>query len=63
VTVLEVYTTEEQRYVVSFLWAKMLNSKHIHKEMFPIYGAKCLSLKAVHKGVTNVSLMKRLKRR
>jgi hypothetical protein len=32
--------------------------------MFPVYGGKCLSRKAVHNWVTNVSLMtKRLKRR
>jgi hypothetical protein len=47
-TVLEGYTTEEQRSVVLFLWAKGLNAKDIHKEMFPLYGGKCLSRKAVH---------------
>jgi hypothetical protein len=30
------------------LWAKGLNAKDIYKEMFPVYGEKCLSLKAVH---------------
>jgi hypothetical protein len=30
------------------LWAKGLNAKDIHKEMFPVYGEKCLSCKAVH---------------
>jgi hypothetical protein len=30
-TVLEEYTTEEQRSVVHFLWAKGLNAKDIHK--------------------------------
>jgi hypothetical protein len=30
------------------LWAKELNAKDIHKEMFPVYGQKCLSCKAVH---------------
>jgi hypothetical protein len=40
-------TTEEQRFVVHFLWAKGLDSKYIHKEMFPVYGGKCLSRKAV----------------
>jgi hypothetical protein len=34
---------------VSFLWAKGLNAKDIHKDIFPVYGGKCLSLKAVHK--------------
>jgi hypothetical protein len=59
-----VYTTEEQHFVALFLWAKGLNAKDIHKEMFPIYGGKCLSRKAVHNWVANVALMtKRLKRR
>jgi hypothetical protein len=31
VTVLEVCTTEEQRSVVSFLWAKEVNAKNIKK--------------------------------
>jgi hypothetical protein len=34
-TVLEGYTTEEQRPIVRFLWAKGLNANYIHKEMFP----------------------------
>jgi hypothetical protein len=42
-TVLEEYTTEEQRSVVCFLWAKGRNAKDIQKEMFPISGEKCLS--------------------
>jgi hypothetical protein len=63
-TVLEDCTTEEQRSVVRFLWAKGLNAKDILKAVFPVYGGKCLSRKAVHNWVTNVSLMtKRLKRR
>jgi hypothetical protein len=46
------------------LWAKGLTAKDIHKEIFPVYGGKCLSRKAVHNWVTNVSLMtKRLKRK
>jgi hypothetical protein len=32
---------------VLFLWAKGLNVKDIHKEMFPVYFGKCLSRKAV----------------
>jgi hypothetical protein len=36
---------------------KRLNAKDIHKEMFAVYGGKCLSRKAVHSGVANVSLM------
>jgi hypothetical protein len=34
--------------LTAFLWAKGLNAKDIHKEMFPVCGGKCLSLKAVH---------------
>jgi hypothetical protein len=30
-------------------WANGLGAKDIHKEMFPVYGGKCLSRKAVHK--------------
>jgi hypothetical protein len=30
------------------LWAKGLNEEDIHKEMFPLYGGKCFSCKAVH---------------
>jgi hypothetical protein len=33
-----VCTTEEQRSVVSFSWAKGPNAKDIHKETFPVYG-------------------------
>jgi hypothetical protein len=47
-TVLEEYTTEEQRSVVSFWMAKGLNAKDIHKEIFPVYAGKRLSRKAVH---------------
>jgi hypothetical protein len=47
-TVLEVYNTEEQRYVLRFVWSKRLNAKDIHKETFPVYGGKCLSRKAAH---------------
>jgi hypothetical protein len=47
-TVLEECITEEQRSVMSFLWAKGLNAKDIHKEIFLVYGGKCLSRKAVH---------------
>jgi hypothetical protein len=31
------YNTEEQLYVVPFLWAKGLDAKGIPKEMFPVY--------------------------
>jgi hypothetical protein len=33
------------------LWAKGLNAKDIHKEMFPVYGGKYLSRKAVHRRI------------
>jgi hypothetical protein len=46
--VLEEYIIEEQLSVVRFLWAKGLNAKDIHKEIFAVYGGKCLSRKAVH---------------
>jgi hypothetical protein len=48
-TVLEEYTTEEQRSVLLFLWAKGRNAKDIHKDMFPVHGGKCLTGKDVHK--------------
>jgi hypothetical protein len=54
-TVLEDSTTEEQRSVVVSLWVKGLNAKNIHKEMFPVYGGKCLSRKAVHNWVEKFS--------
>jgi hypothetical protein len=37
------------------LWAKDLNAKDIHKEIFPVYGGKCLSRKAVHNWVEKFS--------
>jgi hypothetical protein len=62
--VLEECITEGQLSVVRFLWEEGLNAKDIHKEMFPVYGGNCLSRKAVHSWMENVSLMKkRLKRR
>jgi hypothetical protein len=63
-TVLEECITEEQRSVVRVLWEKGLNANYIHKEMFHVYGGKCLSRKAVHSWLANVMLMtKRLTRR
>jgi hypothetical protein len=64
-TVLEDCTTEGQRSVVGFLGeTEVLNAENIHTEMFPVYGGKCLSRKAVHNWVANISLMTtRLKRR
>jgi hypothetical protein len=51
VTVLEMCTTEKQRSVVRFLWAKGLSEKDITKEMFSVYGGKCLSYTPVHNWV------------
>jgi hypothetical protein len=63
-TMLEAFTTEEQLSFVRLLWAESRDVKDIHKEMFALYGWNCLSLKAVHNWMANVSLMtKRLKRR
>jgi hypothetical protein len=53
-TMLKGYTTEERRSVMNFLWANRLNAKYIRKEMFPLYGGKCLSCIVVHTWVANV---------
>jgi hypothetical protein len=48
-TVLGKCSIEEQHSVVRFiLWSKEFNTKNIHTEMFPVYGEKSLSRKAVH---------------
>jgi hypothetical protein len=50
--VLEECAIEEERSAVIFLGgAKGFNAKDIHKEMYPVYGGKCLSRKAVHSWV------------
>jgi hypothetical protein len=54
-TALEKCTNEEQCSIVSFMSAKRLDAKDIHKEMFPVYGRKCLSRKAVHNWVDKFS--------
>jgi hypothetical protein len=54
-TMHEACTIKEQRSVVWFLWAKGLNAMDNHKEMFPVYGGKCLSHKAVHNWVEKFS--------
>jgi hypothetical protein len=48
-------TTGEQRSVVRFLWAKGLNAKDIHNEMFAVYDGKCLSCKEVHNCIEKFS--------
>jgi hypothetical protein len=47
-TMLEKCANEKLHSVVHFLWAKGLNAKDIHTEMFPVYSGKCLSCKVVH---------------
>jgi hypothetical protein len=42
---------KDQRFVVSFMWAKGLEANDIHKEMFHVYGGKGLSSKAVYNWV------------
>jgi hypothetical protein len=37
------------------LWAKELNVKDIHIVIFPLYGGKCLSRKAVHNWIKKFS--------
>jgi hypothetical protein len=39
-TVLEKYPTEEQRSINVSLWAKRINEKDSHKEIFLAYGGK-----------------------
>jgi hypothetical protein len=63
-TVIEEYGTEEQRSVGRILWAKGLNAKDIHKEVLLVISRKCVSRKAVHNWVANVSLLtKKFKRK
>jgi hypothetical protein len=38
--VLDMYATKDQRSLVRFLWAKGLNAKDTHKEIFPFLGWK-----------------------
>jgi hypothetical protein len=62
-TVLGECTYKEQGSVVRFLWAKGLNARDIHTEMFPLYGGNCLTRKAVHNWVANLLMTKKLKQR
>jgi hypothetical protein len=52
-TVLEEYTTDQQRSVV--FCGQGLNAEDIHKEMFPVYVGECLSRKVVHSWVEKFS--------
>jgi hypothetical protein len=54
-TMLEECTAKEHCSVVPFLWAKGHSAKDIHKEMFPVYGGKCLSRKALYYWVEKFS--------
>jgi hypothetical protein len=54
-TVFEKYATEEQCSVTCFLWAKGINAKDFRKEMYPVYGGKCLLHKVVHSWVKKFS--------
>jgi hypothetical protein len=54
-TVNEEYIAEEQLSVVRFLWENGLSAKDIHKVMFPVYGGKCLSRKAVNNWIEKLS--------
>ena len=45
---LSTFTKIEQRGVVRFLWAKIMEAKDIPNEMLPMYGERCLSRQAVH---------------
>jgi hypothetical protein len=42
-----VCTTEEKRSIVRVLLAEGIKAKNVHEEMYPLYGGKCLSRKAV----------------
>jgi hypothetical protein len=42
-------------FCCAILWAKGPNAKDIHKEIFPVYGGKCLLRKAVHNWVEKFS--------
>jgi hypothetical protein len=55
VTVLEGCTVKEKHSVVHFLWTKGLSANGTHKEMFPVYGGKCLLCKTVHNWVMKFS--------
>jgi hypothetical protein len=55
VSVIKIETTEEQRSLVHFLWAKGLNAENIHKEIIPVYVEKCLLRKGLHNWVEKFS--------
>jgi hypothetical protein len=53
-TVLEVHTTEEQRFLVRF-WGPKTSLQRLFIRKFPVYAGKCLSLKVVHNWVEKFS--------
>jgi hypothetical protein len=54
-TMLGECAAEEQRSLVRLLRTKEFTAKYIHKEIFPVYGAKFLSRKAVHNWIEKFS--------
>jgi hypothetical protein len=54
-TMLDERTTEESVLLSIFLRAKGLNAKDSNKELFPLYGGRCLSCKVFHKLVEKFS--------
>jgi len=38
----------EQNTILFVLWAKVLNTTHIHFEMYPVHGDKCFTMRTVH---------------
>jgi hypothetical protein len=46
-TVLEECIPKSSVLLCGFLWAKELDAKDVHKEIFPVYGGKYLSCKEV----------------
>jgi hypothetical protein len=55
VTVLKSISLKSSVQLCIFLWAKGLYAKDIHKEIFPVYGGKCLSHTAAHNWVKEFS--------
>jgi hypothetical protein len=53
-TVLEVYTTEKQRSLMRFLWAKEFSAKDIHKKV-SVYVGKYLSPQKVDNWIEKCS--------
>jgi hypothetical protein len=54
-TVLEKYNIEEHHSILRSLWELGLIAKDIPKELFPVYGGKCLSRKVVRDWIEQFS--------